>query len=40
VYDLGEVSDKPVYRTRLEFYCGLATFGGQAAARLSGVIAA
>jgi hypothetical protein len=39
VYDLGEVSDKPVYRTRLEFYCGLATFGGQAAARLSGVLA-
>lgn len=40
VYDLGEVSDKPVYRTRLEFYCGLATFGGQSAARLTGVIAA
>ncbi len=39
VYDLGEVSDKPVYRTRLEFYCGLATFGSQAAARLTGVIA-
>jgi hypothetical protein len=39
VYDLGEVSDKPVYRTRLEFYCGLATFGGQAAARLTGVLA-
>ncbi len=38
-YDLGEVSDKPVYRTRLEFYCGLATFGGQAAARLTGVLA-
>jgi hypothetical protein len=38
VYDLGEVSDKPVYRTRLEFYCGLATFGGQAAARLRGVL--
>ncbi len=38
-YDLGEVSDKPVYRTRLEFYCGLATFGGQSAARLTGVLA-
>ncbi|MEJ2886162.1 major capsid protein [Actinomycetospora aeridis] len=37
-YDLGEVSDKPVYRTRLEFYCGLATFGGKAAARLRGVL--
>lgn len=40
VYDLGEVDDKPVYRTRLEFYCGLATFGGGAAARLTGVRAA
>lgn len=40
VYDLGEAPDKPVYRTRLEFYCGLATFGGQAAARLTGVLAA
>lgn len=40
VYDLGEVDDKPVYRTRLEFYTGLATFGGQAAARLTGVLAA
>ena len=38
VYDLGEVSDKPVFRTRLEFYCGLATFGGNSAARLTGVL--
>lgn len=37
VYDLGEVDDKPVYRTRLEFYCGLATFGGKAAGVLKGV---
>lgn len=37
VRDLGEVDDKPVFRTRIEFYCGLATFGGRAAARLSGV---
>lgn len=37
VYDLGELDSKPVYRTRLEFYTGLATFGGRAAARLSGV---
>jgi len=36
VYDLGEVDDKPAYRTRLEFYCGLAVFGG--AARLRGVL--
>lgn len=38
VYDLGELQEKPVYRTRLEFYCGLAVFGGQAAARLTGVL--
>ncbi|NED36675.1 major capsid protein [Streptomyces sp. SID8499] len=40
VYDLGELQEKPVYRTRLEFYCGLAVFGGQGAARLTGVLAA
>jgi hypothetical protein len=40
VRDLGEVQDKPVFRTRLEFFCGLATFGGKAAARLRGVAAA
>ncbi|MFJ9961072.1 major capsid protein [Streptomyces avermitilis] len=40
VYDLGELDSKPVYRTRLEFYTGLATFGGRAAARLTGVLAA
>lgn len=39
VYDLGELDSKPAYRTRIEFYCGLATFGGQAAARLRGVLA-
>jgi hypothetical protein len=39
-YDLGEISEKPVYRHRLEFYCGMATFGGRAAARLRGVLAA
>ncbi|MFE1089534.1 major capsid protein [Streptomyces albidoflavus] len=39
VYDLGELDSKPVYRTRLEFYTGLATFGGRAAARLTGVLA-
>jgi hypothetical protein len=37
-YDLGEIDAKPVYRTRLEFYCGMATFSGQAAARLTGVL--
>lgn len=40
VYDLGELDSKPSYRTRLEFYTGLATFGGKAAARLTGVLSA
>ncbi|MFJ6725650.1 hypothetical protein ACIQPQ_12100 [Streptomyces sp. NPDC091281] len=35
--DLGEPHDKPVYRTRIDFSCGLALFGGKAAARLTGV---
>lgn len=38
VRDLGEIDTKPVYRTRIEFYCGMAVFGGKAAARLSGVL--
>ena len=38
VRDLGELDTMPVYRTRLEFYTGLATFGGKAAARLTGVL--
>lgn len=38
VRDLGEVDDKPAFRTRIEFFCGLATFGGKAAARLRGVL--
>jgi hypothetical protein len=38
VRDLGEVDDKPVYRTRIELYCGLAVFGA-GAARLTGVLA-
>lgn len=40
VRDLGELDTMPVFRTRLEFYTGLATFGGKAAARLTGVLAA
>lgn len=36
VEDLGEISAKPVYRTRIEFYCGIAVFG-KGAARLTGV---
>jgi hypothetical protein len=39
VRDLGEIAEKPVFRTRIEFYCGLAVFGGKAAARLRGVLA-
>ncbi|MEV0438066.1 hypothetical protein AB0I84_16915 [Streptomyces spectabilis] len=38
VTDLGESHDKPVYRTRIDFYRGLALFGGKAAARLTGVL--
>jgi hypothetical protein len=38
VYDLGEIDAKPVYRTRIEFYCGLADFHPKAAARLKGII--
>ncbi len=39
VDDLGLLQTMPVYRTRIEFYCGLALFGGKAAARLTGVLA-
>jgi len=38
VRDLGEQNSKPVFRTRIEFFCGLGVFGGKAAARLSGVL--
>ena len=38
VDDLGQLQEKPVYRTRIEFYCGLGVFGGKAAARLRGVL--
>lgn len=40
VDDLGQLQEKPAYRTRIEFYTGLALFGGKAAARLRGVRAA
>ncbi|MER5304584.1 major capsid protein [Streptomyces lasiicapitis] len=40
VTDLGELESKPSYRTRIEFYTGLAVFGGRGAARLNGVLAA
>ncbi|MEU3686987.1 major capsid protein [Streptomyces narbonensis] len=38
VRDLGELDTMPVFRTRLEFYTGLAIFGGKGAARLTGVL--
>lgn len=34
---LGEVSDAPVDRTRIEWYCGMAVYNGKSAARLYGV---
>jgi hypothetical protein len=39
VKDLGEIDAKPVFRTRIEFFCGLGVFSGKAAARLTGVLA-
>ncbi|MDQ3654009.1 MAG: hypothetical protein M3457_02870 [Chloroflexota bacterium] len=40
VIDFGneQMQDKPVYRTRIEFFCGMALFGGKAGARLTGVL--
>jgi hypothetical protein len=37
VRDLGEIDAKPVYRTRIEFYSGMAVFHPRAAARLKGL---
>lgn len=37
VEDIGELETKPVYRTRIEFYVGLAAFHPKSAARLSGI---
>jgi hypothetical protein len=37
VRDLGEIDAKPVYRTRIEFFCGLAVFSGRAAVRIKAV---
>jgi hypothetical protein len=38
VRDLGELQEKPVYRTRVEWYAGMAVFNPRAAARLKGVL--
>lgn len=37
VRDLGEIDEKPVFRTRIEFYCGMAVFHPRAVARLKGI---
>ena len=37
VRDMGELETKSAYRTRIEFFCGLAVFGN-GAARLQGVL--
>ena len=35
--DLGELETKPVFRTRVEWYCAIACYHGRAAARLRGI---
>jgi len=35
--DLGELQEKPAYRTRIEWYSGFGIFNGKAAARLRGI---
>jgi hypothetical protein len=37
VDDLGQLQSQPVYRTRIEFYCGIGVFGA-GAARLKGIL--
>lgn len=36
VEDLGQLQEKPAYRTRIEFYCGLGVFSGKAARTTEG----
>ncbi|MGG3561658.1 major capsid protein [Neobacillus rhizosphaerae] len=40
VRDLGEIDAKPVFRTRIEFYSGVAVFHPRAVARLQGILKA
>lgn len=40
VRDLGELDSLPVYRTRIEFYVGMAMFNPKSAARLEGIVRA
>ncbi|WP_243549964.1 major capsid protein [Priestia megaterium] len=37
VTDLGQIKEKPVLRTRIEFYCGMAIFNPKTAARIYGL---
>lgn len=37
VTDLGEMEEKPCYRTRVEWYAGIACYHGRAAARIGGI---
>lgn len=37
-YDLGELETKPAYRTRVEFYCGIAAMGNSPAVRITGIL--
>lgn len=39
VMDLGQLQTQPVFRTRIEWYTGVAMFGPKPAARLTGVLA-
>ena len=36
-YSLGELQEKPAFRVRIDFYCGMVAQGGRAAARLRAV---
>ena len=38
-YDVGELDDKPAYRTRIEFYCAIAPLSLKSAAVIRGVLA-
>lgn len=38
VMDLGQLDEKPVYRTRIEWYSSIAVFHPRAAARLKGIV--
>jgi hypothetical protein len=37
VNDLGELQSKPAYRTRIEWYCGMAIFNGRGVCRLNNI---